>query len=383
MEDGEERSNSEDSEKEEAKEPDKRTKEEAGEEANKTDETKDVSCTNSLPSPLESQIAIVASPPERKEKMQEKPDETEDAQQRPAKEVMDTSAPYQKTLIQSVNSTTTTAATTTTTVSSSPTITTVANRNIPQDNDDDEGLKHLEQLPSSSTWGQQSSSVSSQTQNTLPLAEIQKLEEERERQLREEQRRQQQELMKVLQQQNQQQKLTGWGNIPKTSVTTKSLLEIQQEEFRQMQKQQENKAQTRASAAVKLNLSAGHEESSFKNTITMKREEPSTKRIGSERNHHSSLPVSTTSVWGSVNTSPTNQWGTDVSSVWGAPDHKNTNVGFWDEAVKEVGPPARNQLSKSNKNNSNPGKSHGVQNKANKKAEEEEKLMKLFQGSQS
>ncbi|XP_067898165.1 GRB10-interacting GYF protein 2 isoform X2 [Heterodontus francisci] len=234
-------------------------------------------------------------------------------------------------------------------------------------------------LPSSSTWGQQSSSVSPQTQGTLSLAEIQKLEEERERQLREEQRRQKQELMKVLQQQNQQQKLAGWGNIPKASVTTKSLLEIQQEEFSQMQKQQENKTQTRASAAVKLNLSGSHEESSFKNTTAMKREEPSTKRIGVERNQHSSLPVSTTSVWGSVNTSPTNQWGTDISSVWGAPDNKNTNVGFWDEAVKEVGPPARNQTSKSNKNNSNPGKSHGVQNKPNKKAEEEEKLMKLFQ----
>ncbi|XP_072428945.1 GRB10-interacting GYF protein 2 isoform X2 [Chiloscyllium punctatum] len=831
LEDGEERSNSEDSEKEEAKEPDKRTKEKTDEETSKTEENKDVSYTNSSPSPLEPQMSIVASPPKREEKVQEKTDKIEDAQQRSVKEVMDTSAPYQKPLIPSVNSTntTTTAATTTTTASPSPKITAVANRNIPQDNDDDEGLKHLEQeaekmvaslqdnaldderlstqiqdkrtkaasmplthdaamkwfykdpqgeiqgpftnqemaewfqagyftmslfvkrgcdegfqplgevikmwgrvpfapgpspppllgdldqerlkrqqelatlnlyqmqqiqcqqllqaqlmtrqqyaqaiahhqkatveaittqqqqqqqqqlavileqfqalklrsseqglmppatrsmsvpdsasiwelqaatsqpsgwdggsvwdlpvdapvqgttveqiqqiergkaakleqekrdaeirakreeeerkrqeirrhqeellrrqeeerkrkeeeelarrkqeealqrqrdheaavrqqkeeeerqqeearrheerqreeeerrqkeeilrkqeeeqrrkdeeaarwvmkeeetrrrmeednrlrmeeenrlrleeeeqkrkdierhkelqkqesirqrqqqqealrrlqqqqqqqqlaqmkLPSSSTWGQQSSSVSSQTQSTLSLAEIQKLEEERERQLREEQRRQQQDLMKILQQQNQQQKLSGWGNIPKPSVTTKSLLEIQQEEFKQMQKQQENKTQTRASAAVKLNLSACHEESSFKNAVTMKREEASTKRIGSERNHHSSLPVSTTSVWGSVNASPANQWGTDISSVWGAPDHKNTNVGFWDEAVKEVGPPARNQLSKSNKNNSNPGKSHGVQNKANKKAEEEEKLMKLFQG---
>uniref|UniRef100_UPI00398E747A GRB10-interacting GYF protein 2 n=1 Tax=Pristiophorus japonicus TaxID=55135 RepID=UPI00398E747A len=235
-------------------------------------------------------------------------------------------------------------------------------------------------LPSSSTWGQQSSSVSPQTQGALSLSEIQKLEEERERQLQEEQRRQQQELMKVLQQQqNQQQKLSGWGNIPKASVTTKSLLEIQQEEFRQMQKQQENRTQTRASAAVKLNLSGSHEDS-FKNTTAMKREEPSTKRVGAERSQHSSLPVSTTSVWGSVNTSPTNQWGTDISSVWGAPDNKNSNVGFWDEAVKEMGPPTRNQTSKSNKNNSNPGKSHGVQNKPNKKAEEEEKLMKLFQG---
>ncbi|KAL8187572.1 UNVERIFIED_CONTAM: GRB10-interacting GYF protein 2, partial [Gekko kuhli] len=41
-------------------------------------------------------------------------------------------------------------------------------------------------LPSSSTWGQQSNSRSCQSQATLSLAEIQKLEEERERQLREE-----------------------------------------------------------------------------------------------------------------------------------------------------------------------------------------------------
>lgn len=237
--------------------------------------------------------------------------------------------------------------------------------------------QHLAQmkLPSSSTWGQQSSSVSPQPQGTLSLAEIQKLEEERERQLQEE-RRHQQELMKVLQQQqNQQQKLTGWGNIPKASVNTKSLLEIQQEEFRQMQKQQENKAQPRTSAAMKLNMSGSHEESSYKNTPAIKREESSNKRL--ERNQQSSLSVNATSVWGSVNTSPTNQWGADISSVWGAPDNKNTNVGFWDEAVKEVG----SQSSKSNKNNPNPGKSHGVQNKPNKKAEEEEKLMKLFQGA--
>uniref|UniRef100_A0A4W3J8Z6 GRB10 interacting GYF protein 2 n=1 Tax=Callorhinchus milii TaxID=7868 RepID=A0A4W3J8Z6_CALMI len=237
-------------------------------------------------------------------------------------------------------------------------------------------------LPSSSTWGQQAAPVSPQIQGTLSLAEIQKLEEERERQLREEQRRQQQELMKVLQQQHhQQQKLPGWGNIPKTPVATKSLLEIQQEEARQMQKQQQNKTQTKTSVAAKLNLSGSHEETNFKNNTVMKREESTTKRVGAERNQHSSLPVSNaTSVWGSVNTSPTNQWATDMSSVWGAPDNKNSNMGFWDEAVKEVGPPTRNQTSKSSKSNSNAGKSYGVQAKQNKKIEEEEKLMKLFQG---
>lgn len=44
----------------------------------------------------------------------------------------------------------------------------------------------LVQLPSSSTWGQQSNSGACQSQTTLSLAEIQKIEEERERQLREE-----------------------------------------------------------------------------------------------------------------------------------------------------------------------------------------------------
>lgn len=42
------------------------------------------------------------------------------------------------------------------------------------------------QLPSSSKWGQQSANTINQNQNTLSLAEIQKLEEERERQVREE-----------------------------------------------------------------------------------------------------------------------------------------------------------------------------------------------------
>lgn len=47
-------------------------------------------------------------------------------------------------------------------------------------------MAFLAQLPSSSTWGQQSNSGACQSQTTLSLAEIQKLEEERERQLREE-----------------------------------------------------------------------------------------------------------------------------------------------------------------------------------------------------
>ncbi|XP_016042368.1 GRB10-interacting GYF protein 2 isoform X3 [Erinaceus europaeus] len=208
-------------------------------------------------------------------------------------------------------------------------------------------------LPSSSTWGQQSSTTACQSQATLSLAEIQKLEEERERQLREEQRRQQRELMKALQQQQQQQqqqqKLSGWGNVSKPAGTTKSLLEIQQEEARQMQKQQQQQQQ--------------------------QHQQPNRARNNTHSNLHTSIG---NSVWGSINTAPPNQWASDlVSSIWSNADTKNSNMGFWDDAVKEVGP--RNSTNK-NKNNASISKSVGVSNRQNKKVEEEEKLLKLFQG---
>ncbi|XP_055976717.1 GRB10-interacting GYF protein 2 isoform X1 [Sorex fumeus] len=206
-------------------------------------------------------------------------------------------------------------------------------------------------LPSSSTWGQQSNSTACQSQATLSLAEIQKLEEERERQLREEQRRQQRELMKALQQQQQQQqqKLSGWGNVSKPAGTAKSLLEIQQEEARQMQKQQQQQQQ--------------------------QHQQPSRSRNTPHSNLHTSMG---NSVWGSINTAPPNQWASDlVSSIWSNADTKNSNMGFWDDAVKEVGP--RNSANK-NKNNASLSKSVGVSNRQNKKVEEEEKLLKLFQG---
>ncbi|KAM8789553.1 GRB10-interacting GYF protein 2 [Rhynchonycteris naso] len=204
-------------------------------------------------------------------------------------------------------------------------------------------------LPSSSTWGQQSSTTACQSQATLSLAEIQKLEEERERQLREEQRRQQRDLMKALQQQQQQQqqqKLSGWGNVSKPAGTAKSLLEIQQEEARQMQKQQQQQHQ-----------------------------QPNRARNSTHSSLHTSIG---NSVWGSINTGPSNQWASDlVSSIWSNADTKNSNMGFWDDAVKEVGP--RNSTNK-NKNNASLSKSVGVSNRQNKKVEEEEKLLKLFQG---
>ncbi|KAB1278914.1 GRB10-interacting GYF protein 2 [Camelus dromedarius] len=207
-------------------------------------------------------------------------------------------------------------------------------------------------LPSSSTWGQQSNTTACQSQATLSLAEIQKLEEERERQLREEQRRQQRELMKALQQQQQQQqqKLSGWGNVSKPTGTAKSLLEIQQEEARQMQKQQQQQQQ-------------------------QQHQQPNRARSNTHSNLHTSIG---NSVWGSINTGPPNQWASDlVSGIWSNADTKNSNMGFWDDAVKEVGP--RNSTNK-NKNNASLSKSVGVSNRQNKKVEEEEKLLKLFQG---
>lgn len=65
---------------------------------------------------------------------------------------------------------------------------------------------------------------------------------------------------------------------------------------------------------------------------------------------HSNLHTSIgNSVWGSLNTNPSNQWASDlVSSIWSNADTKNSNMGFWDDAVKEVGP--RNST---NKNKSN------------------------------
>ncbi|XP_030073035.1 GRB10-interacting GYF protein 2 isoform X2 [Microcaecilia unicolor] len=208
-------------------------------------------------------------------------------------------------------------------------------------------------LPSSSTWGQQANSGGCSSQATLSLTEIQKLEEEREQQLQEE-RRQQRKLMKALHQQQlqqqQQQKLSSWGNVSKPVGTTKSLLEIQQEETRQMQKhQQQNRARGTSI--------------------------PVTTCSTTPSNLHSSIG---STVWGTINASTTSQWTSDVvSSIWSSVDGKNSNMGFWDDAVKGVG--LRNSANK-NKSNVSLSKPTGVSSRQNKKVEEEEKVLKLFQG---
>ncbi|KAE8604587.1 hypothetical protein XENTR_v10014748 [Xenopus tropicalis] len=212
-------------------------------------------------------------------------------------------------------------------------------------------------LPSSSTWGQQVSPTTA-SQSALSLAEIQKLEEERERQqLQEHQRRQQQEL-KILQQQQQQQqqqqKIPGWGSVSKPVGSTKSLLEIQQEEARQMQKTQQQPVRNRPA-----NISV-----------------PVAPVVN---NHISSTSVagSGSSVWGSLNNNLSPQWSSDsMSSIWSSTEVKGSSVGFWDDAVKEVTP--RNATSK-NKNTAS--KSAGPNSRQSKKVEQEEKLLRLFQGA--
>ncbi|KAM3931678.1 GRB10-interacting GYF protein 2 isoform 2-T2 [Leptodactylus fuscus] len=208
-------------------------------------------------------------------------------------------------------------------------------------------------LPSSSTWGQQVNSGGA-SQSTLSLAEIQKLEEERERQNQEEQRRQQQELKSMQQQQHhhQQIKTPGWGNVVKPSINTKSLLEIQQEEARQMQKMQQQAGRGRPT-----NVTIPAAPAPIPNTCN-------------------SVSSSGNSVWGNLNNNLSPQWSSDsVSSIWSSPENK-TSSGFWDDAVKVVAP--RNAV---NKNKSNASKSSGVNSRQSKKVEQEEKLVRLFQGA--
>lgn len=181
-------------------------------------------------------------------------------------------------------------------------------------------LAHIK-IPSSTTWGQQSNSV----------PPLQKLEEERERQRREE-CRQQQEIMKALQQ--HQQKSPGWNSIPKQSMSVKSLLEVQQE----LQKQQQQRAQARA---------------------------------------HSGIPINNSSVWGLPG-----QWGSDMNNMWSVHETKSSNLSLWgDDAVKSTGPVIRNAGLKNSRSSPSLSDTYGITTRpSKKKTEDEEKLLKLFQG---
>ncbi|XP_042201759.1 GRB10-interacting GYF protein 2-like isoform X3 [Callorhinchus milii] len=181
-------------------------------------------------------------------------------------------------------------------------------------------LAHLK-ISSSNTWGQQSSSV--------PL---QKLEEERQRR---EECRQQQEMMKALQQHQQQKSPgSGWSNLSKQGMSVKSLLEMQQELQKQ---QQQQRAQARA---------------------------------------HSGLPVNSSSGWGM-----TSHWGPEVN-MWSVHEGKNSNSSLWgDEAVKSTGPVIRSGGLKNSRSSPSLSESYGIPSRpSKKKTEDEEKLLKLFQG---
>ncbi|KAK1153527.1 GRB10-interacting GYF protein 1-like [Acipenser oxyrinchus oxyrinchus] len=155
---------------------------------------------------------------------------------------------------------------------------------------------------------------------------------EEEELFRRKQCRQQQELiMKLLQQQQQQQQgpsvSSVWSNMPKQG---KTLLELQQETERQLQKQ----------------------------------------RGGVQRSGHGGLGLSGGNV-----SSMAGQWGNDQGTMWGAGgggghEGKNSSMGMWDEALKSQGSGLRNLGLKSSR--SSPS--------LRRKTEEEEKLLKMLQG---
>ncbi|XP_029308582.1 LOW QUALITY PROTEIN: GRB10-interacting GYF protein 2 [Cottoperca gobio] len=240
-------------------------------------------------------------------------------------------------------------------------------------------------LPSSSKWGQQSVNSINQTQSALSLAEIQKLEEERERQTREEQRRQQQELMKLQQQQalqlaqQPQAKMSSWGSLAKQPAATKSLLEIQREEAQQM-KQQKEQPQQQQQQPQQQQQQPQQQPQQQQQQQPPQQQQPHPIVPQQTRAQNRTTSSLSSSVWGSMNTSTCTNWGSDSSSIWG--DTNNSNMGFWDEAVKEAvqQPPPTKKSSTQKNNKGNANLSNSGSGRVNKKVEEEEKLLKLFQG---
>lgn len=154
-------------------------------------------------------------------------------------------------------------------------------------------------------------------------------------------RRQQQELLKLQQQQALQQaqqpqaKPSGWGGVAKQPAVTKSLLEIQREEAQQM-KQRKEQQPPHAAATPPRSVGAPNQPQPRRCDLTL------------TLTRSFQTPLST-SVWGSVNTSISTNWGSDSSSVWGDPP--NANIGFWDDAVKEaVLPPPQPRKGSTQKN---------------------------------
>ncbi|XP_058037116.1 GRB10-interacting GYF protein 1 isoform X3 [Ahaetulla prasina] len=197
---------------------------------------------------------------------------------------------------------------------------------------EEEELYRRKQLPSSSSWGQQSVNASS-GQSSFSLADLQKLGDTRAcRELREECRHQEM-LQKLLQQQQQQQQSTQplWGGLAKQSPSLKALLELQQESERHLQKPPQTRPQQRAHG--------GHGLSSL-----------------------------------------SSQWASDVGSLWGGHDKAST-LGLWEESMKGPGPLARNLGLRNSRSSPSLGDAYSVSSRqSRKKTDEEEKLLKLLQG---
>ncbi|XP_053118523.1 GRB10-interacting GYF protein 1 isoform X2 [Hemicordylus capensis] len=198
---------------------------------------------------------------------------------------------------------------------------------------EEEELFRRKQLPSSSSWGQQSVNSTSSPQNSFSISDVQKLGDARVcRELRDE-CRQQELLLKLLQQQNPQ---LLWSGLAKQNLSSsmKALLELQQESDRHLQKQQQQqqqRAQQRAHGGHGL----------------------------------SSLP---------------SQWGVDSSPLWGGHE-KNSSISLWEESLKTSSPLARSLGLKNSRSSPSLGDTYGAScRQGRKKTDEEEKLLKLLQG---
>ncbi|XP_064643332.1 GRB10-interacting GYF protein 2-like isoform X2 [Lineus longissimus] len=203
------------------------------------------------------------------------------------------------------------------------------------------------QLPSTAQWGSQTSSGSQQPTNTMSLAQIQQLQEEKERNEREEQQRQieiQRQQIQAFQQQQQQQQPKKWGNSPRMvnaaapPTQHKTLMEIQEEQARQLEKEK------------------------------MKQQQQ-------QQQNKAAVPLATAAVWGGTTNS--SHWAQE--GAWGQAA-KQQGLSFWDEAVKT----SKNKVQANNQpfpalNKPTNTANNQINKKTAKTQREEENIQRLFQ----
>ncbi|XP_053378578.1 LOW QUALITY PROTEIN: GRB10-interacting GYF protein 2-like [Mercenaria mercenaria] len=220
------------------------------------------------------------------------------------------------------------------------------------------------QLPSHAQWANSQSQMSGTTDGKS-LLEIQQ-QEEKERLEREEVQRKQMEVqrqqMMALQQQQQQKSWTSSLSAPQG---TKSLLEIQQEQARQLERERQKREENHQVAAKNMTLGSA-------------------------------------SVWGSspplTNWANEGAWGAIKNAQLGVNMNNNNNsnnnaLGFWDDAIISTSGPVKKQSNKPSKqqtaefpalsgDNSNRGKTAvggPSKQKPSKSKKEEEAVQRLFQ----